>query len=143
MTAPVDYQRFDHQRRTVVFQLDHAKVETTTEWKAHATQAEIAKALCDNNLPDYHVVGIVEFWIADGKCVDVTEDVAKLIPAIARAAYRDDRRFVRSCARDLMERFGLADPANEQFRLETNTPFSALSQLGLDNERNRRAMAGA
>lgn len=129
---------YDGERRTVVFQIDpYTNTETTSEFKAHATQAEIARALCDNDgLGDFHVVSIVEIWIKDGKCNIVTEDVAKLIPAISEEAYRDGWR-IRSCARDLMERFGINDPANGDLNLNA---WAEKTQRGFDEARHRRAM---
>ncbi len=95
----IDYQRF-----AFVIQTDHKGMPSTTEWNAHASLAEIAQALCDNDLPDCPVVSIIECSPSEGWSRDVTEDVARLIPAICDEAEREGWN-VRPYALELMGRY--------------------------------------
>lgn len=128
MANAVDFQRFI----TVIMSVDG--LPTVIEFDAHASQAEIAQALCDNDLPDCPVISIIECVPSEGSSRDVTEDVARLIPAISEEFYREGER-IRSCARDLMERFGLDDPANGHFNLDA---WAAKAQLGVDRAKEDR-----
>jgi hypothetical protein len=136
-TASTLSPKIDFERFVAVVQTGHDGWPRTTEWDAHASQAEIAQALCDNDLPDCDVIRIVEFIPSEAKSKDVTEDVARLIPAISETAKREGWT-IRSCARDLMERYGIDDPANVDASV---SDFCAKAQVGFDNERDRRAMA--
>jgi hypothetical protein len=125
----------DFERHAFVVQRDHRGLATATEWNAHASQADIARALCDNDLPDCAVIRIVECNPSEGWARDVTEDVARLIPAICDDARRDGWR-IRACARALLLRFDL-DGSDE----EEKNDEAELMQLGWDRERERCAMA--
>jgi len=125
----------DHERHAFVVQRDHRGFATATEWNAHASQADIARALCDNDLPDCSVIRIVECNPSEGWARDVTEDVARLIPAICNDARRDGWR-IRACARALLMRFDLDEE-------EACDDQAELMQLGWDRERDRRAMQGS
>lgn len=127
LPSPIDYDR-----HAFVVQRDHRGHATATEWDAHASQADIARALCDNDLPDCPVIRIVECNPSEGWARDVTEDVARLIPAICNDARRDGWR-IRSCARALLIRFDLEDEEDCDDEAE-------FMQLGWDRERDRRAM---
>jgi len=125
----------DFERYAFVVQRDHRGLAAATEWNAHASQADIARALCDNDLPDCAVIRIVECNPSEGWSRDVTEDVARLIPAICDEAGREGWR-IRACARALLLRFDL-DSVEEE---EVQDDDSASMQLGWDRERDRRAM---
>ena len=122
----------DYERHAFVVQRDHSGLATATEWNAHASQADIARALCDNDLPDCPVIRIVECNPSEGWARDVTEDVARLIPAICNDAHRDGWR-IRACARALLMRFDLDEE-------EVRDDEAELMQIGWDRERDRRAM---
>jgi hypothetical protein len=127
----------DFERHAFVVQRDHRGLATATEWNAHASQADIARALCDNDLPDCAVIRIVECNPSEGWARDVTEDVARLIPAICNDALRDGWR-IRACARALLLRFDL-DGSDE----DEEDDEAEMIQLGWDRERERCAMAAS
>jgi hypothetical protein len=132
LPSKIDFERF------VAVVMDVDGLPTVVEFDAHASEAKIARCLCDNDgLPDCDVIRIVEFFPSEAKSKDVTEDVARLIPAISETAMCEGWT-IRSCARDLMERFGIDDPANVDASV---SDFCAKAQVGFDLERDRRAMA--
>ena len=126
--APADFQRY-----AFVVQRDHRGRASATEWDAHASQADIARALCDNDLPDCPVIRIIECDLSEGWSRDVTEDIARLIAGVRDEAARDGWD-VRACAHDLMARFDLDAPQDD------TDGEAELMQQGFDGERDRRAM---
>lgn len=94
----------DSERFIFVVQRAYGQ-ETATEWDLRATHEEVARALCDSNLPDFPVVRIIECVPSERSSRDVTEDVALLIPAISEEAEREWGRPIRACAVDLMKRY--------------------------------------
>jgi hypothetical protein len=96
---------FDGERFVTVYHRDRYGVVPAT-FDPHSSLEQVARALCDNEIADCPVVRILESWPDEGKCRDVTEDVARLIPAIVEEAEREWRKgSVQSCALDLMSRY--------------------------------------
>jgi len=125
----------DFQRFITVFHADRSGTAPAT-FNPHATLAEVAHALADNEIADCPVVCILESVPSEGTCRDVTEDIARLIPAVIEEASRDGWE-VRACAIDLMERYGIDQP-----EADADDEGEAM-QVGFDRERDRRAMAEA
>lgn len=94
----------DMQRWVTVYQYDKAGNLSATEFDAHATDAELAQALCDSNLPDCQVAFITAGLIGE-KLEDITEDVAREIENVAERA-KLDRWPIQNCAAALLDRFG-------------------------------------
>ncbi|MDH7794072.1 hypothetical protein QBC99_000135 [Beijerinckia sp. GAS462] len=106
MSAPTLPKR-DLERFIFVIQADRLGHISVTEFDCHATQAEIAQALCDSDLPDCPVLHVLEGHIGD-LLRDVTEDVAREIERMAERAVKDRWR-IQNCAAQLLRRFDLFD----------------------------------
>ncbi|HEV2570273.1 hypothetical protein [Methylocella sp. CPCC 101449] len=106
----------DLERFTFVIQADRRGCVSVTEFDCHATQAEIAQALCDSNLPDCPVLHILEGHIGD-MLRDVTEDVAREIGRMAERAAQDHWT-IQTCAAQLLRRFDLFDACEHHLMIE-------------------------
>lgn len=131
MSAPIDFQRF-----AFVIQKEVGRDPTISEWKASPTDDELARAICFGEYGDHEIIGIYECIPSERSSREITHEIAFLIPAIVEEANREGNR-VRQIALDL-----IGDPEDEPEDDDEDSTFSALSQLGLDNERHKRAMVG-
>ena len=106
----------DLERFTFVIQADRCGRVSVTEFDCHATQTEIAQALCDSNLPDCPVIHILEGHIGD-MLRDVTEDIAREIGRMAERAAQD-HWVIQNCAAQLLHRFDLFDACEHRLTIE-------------------------
>lgn len=107
--------RRDCERFAFVIQADRCGQVSVTEFDCHASQSEIAHALCDSNLPDCTVLQVLEGHVGD-MLRDVTEDIAREIALIAERAAQD-RWTIQSCAAQLLQRFELFDACEHRASL--------------------------
>lgn len=124
MTAPVDYQRlsntYDAQRQIIVMYREHAPGKPWSD-KPYPAQ-ELAADITPLALAELIAADEIECERDDVTAIYQIEDDGQSITNITKAVFA------------------------EAFRIEAlnyrHDPEEALSQLGLDNERNRRAMEG-